>query len=749
MWKDYSMGFIKRNRASGISIMVAAFISSLFLSFLCCMFYNVWAYEVEKIVLEEGDWQGRLTGEISDEDLLIIRNFANVERAARNEELSGERGNVVDLYFQNPRTIFEDMSLIAERLDLGDEAQSFHLLLLSRYLIHDPHDETPPLLLTVYLIILAAVSLSLVLIIHNSFAVSMNARVQQFGIFSSIGAAPGQIRTCLMQEAAVLCAAPILLGNVLGILLSWGTKQGMETIAADMPGRYDIGFHYHPAVFAVTVLVSALTVLVSAWLPARKLSRLTPLEAIRGTGALSVGRKRQSRILGLLFGMEGELAGNALKAQKKALRTSTLSLTLSFLGFTTMLCLFSLTDLSTKYTYTQRYQDTWDIMVTVKDTDIGDFRLPDTMRETEGVQNLAVYQKAQAFVCLPDNAVSAELAGLGGLDAVAGSAVTGSDGNWQIKAPVVIMDDAAFTEYCRQAGIPPRLDGTIILNRIWDSINSVFRYREYIPFIKEDLATIGLNNINGEGGRAEIPVLGYTQEVPVLKEEYDDYTLMQFIPLSLWEKTVGKTAGEAAGNTDGKTAGTSAAAGADTYIRILAREGVTSAGLNGLEQSVVKQLGQSYDIESQNRIEDKITNEKIIDGYKLVMGSACCLLAMIGIANVFSYTSGFMRQRKREFAQYMSVGMTPAGMCRMFCAEALVIAGRPVLITLPLTALFVEFTARASYLNPREVWSQIPIVTIAWFSLSIVGFVALAYCIGGKKVLEYSLADALRDDTMT
>ena len=57
MWKDYSVGFIRNNRASSISIMVAAFISSLFLSFLCSMFYNVWVYEVEKIVLEEGDGQ--------------------------------------------------------------------------------------------------------------------------------------------------------------------------------------------------------------------------------------------------------------------------------------------------------------------------------------------------------------------------------------------------------------------------------------------------------------------------------------------------------------------------------------------------------------------------------------------------------------------------------------------------------------------------------------------------------------------
>lgn len=62
-----------------------------------------------------------------------------------------------------------------------------HELLLSRYMIHDPQDEEPPLLMAFYLALLIVVSFSLILIIHNSFAVSMNARVHQFGSFSSIG----------------------------------------------------------------------------------------------------------------------------------------------------------------------------------------------------------------------------------------------------------------------------------------------------------------------------------------------------------------------------------------------------------------------------------------------------------------------------------------------------------------------------------------------------------------------------------
>ena len=132
----------------------------------------------------------------------------------------------------------------------------------------------------------------------------------------------------------------------------------------------------------------------------------------------------------------------------------------------------------------------------------------------------------------------------------------------------------------------------------------------------------------------------------------------------------------------------------------------------------------------------------------LIWGAFCFLLAVIGIANVFSNTLGFIRQRKREFARYISVGMTPKGMRKMFCIEALVIAGRPILITLPLTAVLVGFMITASYLNPQEFLVKVPIIPIVLFMLAIFGFVALAYYIGGKRILKCNLADALRNDSM-
>lgn len=730
MWKDYSASFIKKNRASSISIIVAAFISALFLSLLCSLFFNFWNYEVEQIILEEGDWQGRIIGEIDEDDFNMIQNFANVENVTVNEKLSEGSDIAVDVYFKNIRTIYQDMPLIIEKLGLGSNAASYHELLLSRYLVHDPQDEEPPLLMAFYLVILIIVSLSLILIIHNSFAVSMNARLHQFGIFSSIGATPGQIRTCLMQEAAALCAVPILVGSIIGIALSVGVIQTINLLAADVAGRHEAVFRYHSLIFVAAIFVSVLTVLISAWLPAGKLSRLTPLEAIRNTGELRLKKKKHSHILSLLFGMEGELAGNALKAQKKALRTSTLSLTLSFLGFTVMLCFFTLSGISTNHTYFERYQNAWDVMVTVRDTGIENMEQAEEIKGMQGVRSSIVYQKAEAACSIPETDISDEVNALGGLGAVAGSSATAGEGSCLVKAPIVIMDDAGFKEYCEQIGITSGVDGSIVLNRIWDSVNSNFRYKEYVPYIKEEQNTIILQNAGHADNSVEIPVLGFTQETPVLREEYANYALVQFIPLSMWKKIAGQI-----GNAE-----------TDTYIRVLAEEGITLTELNALEAGIVQVLDHEYTVESENRIQEKVSDGNMQKGAMWIFGAFCALLAVIGIANVFSNTLGFLRQRKREFAQLLSVGMTPEGMRKMFCIEALVIAGRPLLITLPLTVLSVGFMITASYLNPMEFLVRIPIVPIVIFILAIFGFVAFAYYIGGKRMLNCSLADALRND---
>ena len=728
MWKDYSKSYIKNNRASSISIMAAALVATMFLSLLCSIAYNFWAYDVEQIILEEGDWQGRIVCEaLSSDDLSMVCQFANVEKAVINKELSKKEKIVADVYLKNAQTIYRDMPLIAAQLGLNKDSIQYNSLLLSRYFIHDPEDESPPMLLALYVVILIIVAVSLILIIRGSFELSMNARIHQFGIFSSIGATPRQIRTCLLQEAMALSILPMLLGSIFGISISYGVIKAINFFASDVSGRHESVFQYHPSIFVVTVFISVLTVIFSAWIPARKLSRMTPLEAIRNTSGLLLKKKKHSRFLSCIFGMKGELAGNALKARKKHLRISTLSLLLSFLGFSIMICFTTLADISTRYTYFERYQDVWDIMITLKDAEISDFGLTDELQDISGIKDATVYQKAEAMTFLPEGLQSDELSSLGGLESVAGT--PNENGQFQVSAPIVVLDDRSFLNFCSQIGITPSLDGAIVLNQIWDSINSNFRYKEYVPFVREgNQKTILYKNDK----TVEIPVLSYTQKSPALREEYDNYALVHFIPLSMWNKTLGEVC----------------EAESDSYIRILSNKTANLADLNALEQEIVRLVLEQYEIESENRIQERLSNDSLIQGMVMILGAFCVLLAIIGIANVFSNTLGFLRQRKREFAGYMSIGLTPQEMRKMFCIEAFVIAGKPLLITLPLTLLFVQFAVTASYLDPMAFWSEAPILPILIFAAAIVLFVALAYYIGGKRLLQCDLNETLRNDAL-
>ncbi|RAZ36050.1 ABC transporter permease, partial [Klebsiella oxytoca] len=72
-------------------------------------------------------------------------------------------------------------------------------------------------------------------------------------------------------------------------------------LGSDVAGRHESVFGYHPLVLVAKLLLTVATIRISAWMPARKLSRLTRLEAIKNTGELQLKRKKKSPLLTCLF----------------------------------------------------------------------------------------------------------------------------------------------------------------------------------------------------------------------------------------------------------------------------------------------------------------------------------------------------------------------------------------------------------------------------------------------------------------
>lgn len=730
MWKEYSISYIKNNKTTSVSIMMAAFISAVFLSLITCVFYNMWVDNINQIVAKEGDWQAKIIGSISEKDIESIQSIANVKDVIT---IQIGKGMETLIYFYEMGSIYEDMPKVAKLINADVSVIQYHDMLLSEYFIFAPDDEHPPMLLSFYVFVMAVTCISLILIISNAFLVSMQSRLHQLGILQSIGATPRQIRICLLQEAFVLCLIPIIIGIGGGVALCIGVMQFTNGIAGTYRGNYAV-FTYPFGLFLIAFIGSVLTVLCSAWLPARSISRMSPLQVIKRVEENnSIKKANKFRFISSVFGIEGELAGKSLYVRRKSLRTTTLSLTLSFFAFSIFLCFTTLSGISTKYTYFERYKDAWDIMATIKNQNINDVVNALDNIESNQLESCCVYQKALAYTWLTDDMLSDRLQELGGILTVAGSDVAVKDDRYQVKVPIVIMDDKSFRNYCESLGvtISDTEQGMVTINRIWDSTDSNFRYKKFIPFIKEQNSGNLTLFQNAEKSRdsVKVPILAFTDKLPVLREEYANYALVQVMSSNTWQNMLSNM------NLDSQ----------ETYCNIQTEPDDAIPSV----QAKIEQLLSGKNFEIENRPEEERFNKELQDGYTLIMGGLCGLLALIGLANVFSNTLGYIYQRKREFARYLTIGISPQGIKKMLCIEALIIGGKPIVITVPLTVAFVIFAAEASYINPMEFIESMPVFPLFTFACMIFGCVALAYYIGGRKICRNNMIETLKNDILS
>ncbi len=201
-------------------------------------------------------------------------------------------------------------------------------------------------------VVIALIVSGSVLLIYNAFAISIGERKKQFGMFASVGATSAQIRRIVLTEAGVIAA----IGIPLGIL---GAIAGVEVLAVLTRGIVsqlildaDQGLQLvvSPLVIGATVLFSAATILLSAWIPARRAARVSPIEAIRQSGEIQEGKPlnfKTSPLIRRIFGFEGELALKSLQRDRKRYLTTLLSLMISIIMFVAFNALMLYTNTTT------------------------------------------------------------------------------------------------------------------------------------------------------------------------------------------------------------------------------------------------------------------------------------------------------------------------------------------------------------------------------------------------------------------
>lgn len=197
-------------------------------------------------------------------------------------------------------------------------------------------------MLPIVLVVLILIVIASVMLIYNAFGMSLSERVRYLGMLASVGATKSQKRKSVYFEGAILGAIGIPVGILAGILGIGITLKlvGHKIISTGMiAGVNDSNMQMKTVVPAWAIigiiLVSIFTIFISAFIPARKASKITPIDAIRQRQEIKVKPKKLKapKYIKKIFGYEGELAYKNLKRNGKKSRLITVSIALSIVLF--------------------------------------------------------------------------------------------------------------------------------------------------------------------------------------------------------------------------------------------------------------------------------------------------------------------------------------------------------------------------------------------------------------------------------
>ena len=205
------------------------------------------------------------------------------------------------------------------------------------------------------------------LLIYNVFYISIAQDIRFYGMLKTLGTTARQIRKIVYRKAIKLS----LMGIPIGLLLGWPIgRLLLPAIVNMLTDDIRVITTVNPLIFLVAIVFSAITVFISCQKPAILAAKISPMEAlhyIEQTG----GKKKQRRSKHISTMM---MAKNNLTRNKKKVMIVTLSFVLSIVL------------LNSVYTYVTSFDF---------DKFVADFSLTDfTVSDTTVINNYAPYNTA-------------------------------------------------------------------------------------------------------------------------------------------------------------------------------------------------------------------------------------------------------------------------------------------------------------------------------------------------------------------
>ncbi len=572
-------------------------------------------------------------------------------------------------------------------------------------------------------ILMGIILIGSVSLIYNAFSISLSERTRQFGILSSVGATRRQLNRSVLWEALFVGGVGIplsILAGLGGIGLTLFLLRGrFETTLSlsQFLAAFDLQDNWVSIVLAL--LASAVTVLLSAWLPARRATRMTAIQAIRQSGDIKL-RKRDVKVFpltGKIFGLEGLLASKNFKRNRKRYRATVLSLAVSVL---LLLSAWTYTGAMSKSVSAGNAD--YDVYATDYSSALDEGEsLSERMAQVEqGIAGLDTVESSQLYGRLMwVNVRREELS----LAIETPSIIHADDGTVCVSTQVYGVPDEEFSAYLTELGIDPEPYFTseapvAVLCGQWNgTLDGTYTVTSALNESPEEVTIYASSRQDSSSVKISLTIGDTVKEGWPNTASATVCTL--YLPMSRWLELA-----------DGVCAGVL------IYCQAEDHQAATE-DIRNLE------LGLSV----QDVAESDAAARNVVFIIQIFCGGFIALMALISVANVFNTISTSIALRRRELAMLRSVGLTNGGLGRMMCYECLLYGAKALLYGLPLgwlVALLMLKAISSSYQGPAY-WPILPsVVCIVGVFLSV----AISTLYAVRRLRKENLIDALKNENM-
>lgn len=574
---------------------------------------------------------------------------------------------------------------------------------LLRYENFEVSDSTMSTVLSLAVVVIVIIIVTSIFCIRNSFAISITEKMRQYGMLASVGTTPKQIKKNVLYEAMILALIAIPIGILCGLFADFILLKVIGTLLADALNNLKFIFSISWLSLVFVILLAIITIYLSAISSARRASKVSPIEAIRGNNDIKINPKkiRSSKIVEKLFGIGGKIADKNLKRNKKKYRTTVISIVVSVSIFIAMSSFIDYAMNASSVYYNNTSYNLY-----VRDG------VEDSYKEIakfSGVEEYSIVRLSNFYV--DTNTIK------GNEDFRTGDEYS------QIPISIIALGDEEYRRYVNELGLNynDAKDKAILIDDYTQYVVDEENKGKYIMkrvYTYEKGDTI-LGSFEDEGAKdtyLEIAAVGTTR--PMGLENITSSYGYLVISDDFYNKNV-----------------------KDTYAQELYIKCDDSNKLEG-------QIRQEYDDLIVYNLDEQMQQEQSVYlVIQIFLYGFITVISLIGITNIFNTITTNMNLRSREFAMLKSIGMTNKEFNKMIRLESILYGLKSLLIGIPI-GIILSYLVYKAVSGGIEMEFILPINSIIISIVVVMLLIIFIMRYSLSKINKQNIIETIRKDNI-